>query len=116
MRANDAWKGFPNDVFQFTQLQCTAARCLGVGFGTYFHHATSFHLYETDLEKVDQLIDATDAIRVCEGVGDKDGYTWRYYQERARHLFYGQLHDEALTTSEAWLSDALRKKGIAGQW
>lgn len=46
MRSNDAWWGWPYDVWQFATLQMTIARVIGVDVGTYTHHAASFHLYE----------------------------------------------------------------------
>jgi len=48
MRSNDVWRGFPYDVFQFTQLQLTIANILGLDPGYYRHHAYSFHLYAED--------------------------------------------------------------------
>lgn len=51
MRSNDLWMGFPNDVFQFTAMQILMAMELGVGVGTYTHHAGSLHLYERDYKK-----------------------------------------------------------------
>ena len=50
MRSNDARLGLTYDAFQFTQLQLTVARVLGIDAGPYFHHATSFHIYERDVE------------------------------------------------------------------
>lgn len=49
MRSNDAWLGLPYDLFQFTQLQLTAARTLGVIAGSYRHTVWSMHLYTDDL-------------------------------------------------------------------
>lgn len=55
MRGNDVWLGLPYDVFQFTQLQMTLARILGIEYGTYTHHAVSLHLYERDLKRSYEL-------------------------------------------------------------
>lgn len=55
MRSNDVWLGFPYDVFQFTQLQLTLARVLGVEVGTYTHTAWSMHFYETNYAGVAKL-------------------------------------------------------------
>lgn len=55
MRANDAWYGLPYDVFAFSQLQCTAAALLGMEPGTYYHHATSLHLYQKDWDAAQGL-------------------------------------------------------------
>lgn len=50
MRSNDAWLGFPYDVFQFTYLQKTVAWCLGAMPGTYTHNVGSMHLYEENID------------------------------------------------------------------
>ncbi|WP_392338824.1 thymidylate synthase [Loktanella salsilacus] len=50
MRSNDAYLGFPHDVFCFTMLQEMVARKLGLELGDYIHHAGSMHIY-TDREK-----------------------------------------------------------------
>jgi thymidylate synthase len=55
MRSNDAWLGLPYDVFQFTQLQATVANVLSVGVGTYTHNVGSMHIYESDLEKTENV-------------------------------------------------------------
>jgi len=52
MRSNDAYLGFPHDVFCFTMIQELVARSLGVQVGEYHHFATSLHLYERDQDKV----------------------------------------------------------------
>jgi thymidylate synthase len=46
MRSNDAYWGFPHDVFCFTMLQELVARALGIKVGDYHHFATSLHLYD----------------------------------------------------------------------
>lgn len=48
MRSNDAWRGLPYDLFQFTQLQLTVANVLRLEPGRYRHHTYSLHLYEDD--------------------------------------------------------------------
>lgn len=55
MRSNDVWWGLAYDAFQFTQLQATIARLMGVEVGLYVHNATSLHLYERDWDKVEEL-------------------------------------------------------------
>ncbi|WP_417498205.1 thymidylate synthase [Maricaulis sp.] len=57
MRSNDAYLGFPHDVFCFTMIQEFVARSLGVGVGEYHHFATSLHLYEHDLEGASKYLD-----------------------------------------------------------
>lgn len=48
MRSCDLWLGFPNDIFQFMNLQVYLSMVLGVGLGTYTHICGSLHLYERD--------------------------------------------------------------------
>ena len=52
MRSNDAYLGFPHDVFCFTMIQELVARSLAIQVGEYHHFATSLHLYEHDRNKV----------------------------------------------------------------
>ena len=115
MRANDAWHGYPYDVFQFTFLQCTLANVLMVEPGNYYHHATSFHLYEPQFEAAAALV-YDDAVgdRHFTGVhsSDFDGVI-----NRARNIFYGRFpNGSTMWESEQFLYDALRKRGIEGSW
>lgn len=55
MRSQDVWLGVPYDIFMFTQLQHTAAYILGLPTGQFVHHATSLHIYETDVLKIEGL-------------------------------------------------------------
>ncbi|WP_375458346.1 thymidylate synthase [uncultured Enterovirga sp.] len=48
MRSNDAYRGFPGDVFAFTFIQELVARTLGLEVGSYSHFVGSLHLYESD--------------------------------------------------------------------
>lgn len=57
MRSNDAYIGFPHDVFCFTMVQELIARSLGIRVGEYHHFATSLHLYVKDIDKVGRYLD-----------------------------------------------------------
>ena len=57
MRSNDAYLGFPHDVFCFTMIQELVARSLGIQLGEYHHFATSLHLYEDDQKRVAAYLD-----------------------------------------------------------
>ena len=46
MRSNDAWLGFPYDVFTFTMIQKYVAAILELPVGRYHHLVGSLHLYE----------------------------------------------------------------------
>jgi hypothetical protein len=56
MRSQDVWLGTPYDWFQFTQLQLTLARVLGIPPGIYRHVTTSTHLYVKDVEAARKLV------------------------------------------------------------
>lgn len=60
MRSNDAYWGWPYDVYQFAMVQTTMAHVLGVGLGTYTHHAASFHLYEPHWNVARDIVDGPD--------------------------------------------------------
>lgn len=53
MRSNDAYRGFPHDVFCFTMLQEIVARSLHLEIGQYRHFAGSMHIYEEDISKAE---------------------------------------------------------------
>lgn len=129
MRANDAWRGFPYDAFQFCQLQLAVAQCLGVPAGTYFHHATSFHLYEENYDGVDQLVSCSQTpigplgedilFPSPTGFNSLPLYDWGYMQKRARAVFYGDpsINPETqLCDSERLFWRALRTAGVEGSW
>ena len=54
MRSNDAFIGMPHDIFVFTMIQEIIARTLQVKLGIYKHIVSSLHIYERDIEKVQQ--------------------------------------------------------------
>jgi len=56
MRSNDIWFGFPYDVVFFTELQKYIAMRLDIPCGTYTHFATSLHVYEDQIEKIQRII------------------------------------------------------------
>lgn len=58
MRSNDIQKGFPYDVYNFTMLQEIMAGRLGVDVGKYTHIADSLHIYESDFEIAQQIINS----------------------------------------------------------
>jgi thymidylate synthase len=111
MRSNDVWLGFPYDVFQFTQLQLSVARSLGVDPGPYSHYALSLHIYDTDLEKTDKL--TLDSARVIDtyqpqGIGVHD-QPFAYIRRAAQFIPYASATDlrsgaigDSLTESERW--------------
>jgi thymidylate synthase len=55
MRSNDVFLGLAYDAFQHSRVQIAVASVLGIEPGEYRHHAMSLHLYERDLDKVEEL-------------------------------------------------------------
>lgn len=108
MRSNDAWYGLCYDLFQFAQVQLTAARCLDVPVGRYFHAADSMHLYERHWEAAAALTspapehESDDA----EGIGWRLGQTWVEAALRAKWLLRGELPVFA-TPTERWYHETL---------
>jgi len=101
MRSNDVWLGLPYDLFQFTQLQLTLARVLGIAPGTYTHTAWSLHLYDRDVTAAAQLFTAPEPFGFQpDGLG-VDGEQLIIVQQRARVISQGEL-DLAQTESERW--------------
>jgi hypothetical protein len=122
MRSNDVWLGVAYDFFQFTQLQLSVAKALGLEAGPYYHHADSLHIYERDWDKVHELhLDdhgrREDELMLegkPEGVGTEvAGFTHRpieRMQERARALWANPdaASIEGVTASEGWYLHYLR--------
>lgn len=54
MRSNDILLGFTNDIFTFTFLHEYVSVQTGIPMGDYIHYASSFHLYESDLERLSE--------------------------------------------------------------
>lgn len=57
MRSNDILKGTTFDVFMFTFMQELMAAELGVELGTYTHIACNLHMYMSDIDTVNNIID-----------------------------------------------------------
>lgn len=56
MRSNDAYIGLPHDIFAFTWLQEVIARSIGHELGTYKHFVGSLHIYNRDMDAVEQYL------------------------------------------------------------
>jgi hypothetical protein len=96
-------------------LQQSVAACLRLDPGTYYHHATSFHLYEENLEDVERLVSCSQTPFTGVGV-DYPGMPWAAYQLRARDVFYGGLERDQMSEGELRMWEALRKHGVEGSW
>jgi thymidylate synthase len=103
MRSNDAWLGLPYDVFQFTQLQRTLARSLGVPSGTYTHTAASLHVYVDNIDQINKITHGGIGLWEPDGIGDGIE-TMRTISQRARMIgqWPGDLKENLMTESEKW--------------
>jgi len=107
MRSNDVWLGFPYDVFQFTQLQLTMARILGVEPGIYRHTAWSLHLYEDKMMDVTRLNSTALPSYQPQGISVVNArYPVATATERARLITYAR-NIAGLTESERWYHNNL---------
>lgn len=60
VRSSDILQELPRDIFIFTMLQEIMARAVGCEVGSYSHMVGSLHLYEHDLAKARDLLEAGD--------------------------------------------------------
>lgn len=93
MRSNDVWWGLAYDAFQFTQLQINMACALGLEVGKYYHHVTSLHVYERDLEAARE-VGVAKWVDVPEGqctqpLAVEHGEGWETIRHRAELLLHG---------------------------
>lgn len=56
MRSNDLWFGLPYDIPFFTELQKYIANELGVEYGMYTHFVTSMHIYDRNMDDINESI------------------------------------------------------------
>lgn len=110
MRSNDVWLGTPYDLFQFTQLQLSVAHVLHVEVGIYRHTAWSLHLYESDLDAIEEFISneiyPSNAFQP-HGIGSPSD-SWDDIRSRAIALINGDIIHE-MTGSEQWYARQLEK-------
>jgi thymidylate synthase len=110
MRSNDAWLGWPYDVFQFTELFHTVANIIGYYSGTYTHVVDSMHLYEDDFDKLDNITVTSVPETIPEGGGVWNSLSWTEAAKSARFLMDGrdpskdlfQLHDSIDILNYDW--------------
>lgn len=62
MRSNSWWTGFRYDSVFFMQLQEWLAAILGVPLGLYYHNAGSLHIYDKDLERLQDNVAFTNTL------------------------------------------------------
>jgi thymidylate synthase len=112
MRSNDVWLGLAYDAFQFTQLQLTLARAIGVEPGAYHHHAVSLHIYDRDWEAIEELHQPRSVLEDYPLGFGLEHHTWLDCQRRAREvagLTSSPVMDGRWSASELWYTKQLRK-------
>lgn len=106
MRSNDVWLGLAYDMFQFTQLQMSVARSLGLAYGWYRHTTLSLHVYDDDIDNA-QNVHAPNIVTgqfQPQGVGEENE-PFTVIMERARDMARGRVPGRTL--SEAWFVNQL---------
>ena len=112
MRANDAYRGTASDVFSFTFLQELLARQLGLELGSYTHVVGSYHLYQSDDARADQVLAEADS-----AAGD-----FHPFPAMPRGDNWPAVHEvleleQALRTGRLVLGpDRIEKLGLADYW
>ena len=76
MRSNDSFKASFFNMYAFTELQRYIADRIGVEVGTYYHYATSYHIYERDWKWVRSFVEKV-----------KKGLSRRYWKRREELRF-----------------------------
>lgn len=56
MRSNDIYLGLPYDVAFFTSIQKYIANKLSLKYGKYTHFVTNLHLYNRDIENINEVL------------------------------------------------------------
>lgn len=113
MRSNDVWRGFPYDIFQFTQLQHTVANLLSRRIGSYRHHTYSLHIYDEDVDQAhDVAYNDTPLVIAYQptGFGNRTGMNVRQTMECTRLIAsVAELNGLGweLDDSERWYWNAL---------
>jgi thymidylate synthase len=108
MRSNDINWGIAYDVFQFTQLQHTMARCMNVEAGRYTHHATSLHVYEKDLHAAREVRYPTKLMPAITGIGVHTRNDWHHFRLIAEGILTGKLQGFVFTPSEQWMLERMK--------
>ena len=100
MRSNDIWFGTPYDWAFFIELQKVIADRLGLGYGTYTHFATSFHMYERNLAEISAIAEADINNIKTEIVFDRE----RFHREKEE--LFAQTVDKDSKTAKSILEES----------
>jgi thymidylate synthase len=106
MRSQDVWLGLAYDLFMFGQLGWTIANVLGVEFVSITHHVYSLHLYERNMEAVDQLHSRSERHYFEPRGFGWNGEDYEFARARAEQI-YRKERPIMATTSETWFSETL---------
>lgn len=106
MRSNDVNWGFKNDIFQFTQLQCSIANVLGIEAGKYRHTAFSMHLYQRDWKWAEDLDRGAVSLPLDDAPAGICATSVVDMMTTAARISHGEVGDHACQ-SHQWYVDAL---------
>jgi thymidylate synthase len=110
MRSNDAWLGIPYDLAQFSLLQLTVARSLGLEAGSYRHHAVSMHVYERDIPAMEKLTLPTGKPKVFQGLSYKKAPIHSAIDVSRRLLAGDDRWSTIAGSDEEWFTQQLKEK------
>jgi len=114
MRSNDVWRGFAYDVFQFTQLQYSIANAIGLAVGPYHHYAVSMHLYDNDLDAIDQCLETSVGDKpeqpLPHGLTREEARTLLWYAWQPDKLYQGAQPVLPYTPGLAWYEERLARR------
>jgi len=111
MRSNDLWLGAAYDLPIMCRIQSMIAWVFGVNVGTYTHHAQSMHVYERDLDAIQELRPATGIpgeppfFDGLPGSAGDPEVNWRVLRKWAMHAYLGR---DDVPEQFRWYSAQLR--------
>lgn len=112
MRSNDLHKGFIYDAHNFMIIQNILAGWLEVEVGKYEHTALSLHIYESDYDKMWEMITEDDKFSIYEGIDNlpsmavnKEEFdsilkTLNFIEKKSRKLSNSNIPDEIMLVNK----------------
>lgn len=107
MRSNDIYKGATYDWFNFAAIQCIIASILKVKPGAYFHCANNLHMYESDIDKIQNIISNPEIIKV-DGFPSLDSISYNSLEEVDEEVKHGKSLSTGLPTTNGFVSNLLK--------
>jgi thymidylate synthase len=102
MRSNDIFRGFPNNLVQFTSLQEIMAGWLDLELGSYNHISDSLHIYKDCYDELSTIEDA-------HILQNTDSLALPYEESRSIFHNLSSVVDDMISTES---TETLRKHSI----